>query len=153
MKQTNKEQWKQLTSRYWISSIGRVKSINKNGKEKQVKINTTLPYPRVNIGRNNVKYVHRLVAELFIDNIEGKLEVNHKDKNKHNNNINNLEWCNRQENQEHALGKIWEVSYGDCIIRQTNLNLIAKDLGVTRAVLSGAYHRGKHPIYKVSLIS
>lgn len=51
------------------------------------------------------KYVHRLVAEMFISN-PGKLsDVNHKDGNKSNNVVSNLEWCSRQHNVTHA----WET--------------------------------------------
>ena len=48
--------------------------------------------------------VHRLVMETFnpIDNSQ-LLQVNHKDGNKHNNNINNLEWVTNMENMHHAI--------------------------------------------------
>lgn len=63
-----------------------------------------------NGARNSVK-VHRLVAIAFVDNPENKEQVNHKDKNKLNNNSSNLEWCSQEENQQHQFGErgIWPV--------------------------------------------
>lgn len=45
---------------------------------------------------------HRLVGEMFLEKIEGKNIINHKDLNKLNNNYKNLEWCTTQENTQHA---------------------------------------------------
>lgn len=52
--------------------------------------------------KTHKKYIHRLMAENFIDNINNYPEVNHIDGNKHNNNIDNLEWVTKSENSIHA---------------------------------------------------
>lgn len=59
------------------------------------------------------KYAHRMVAETYIPNPDNKKEVNHKDGNKLNNTIGNLEWCTSTENKRHAvetgLKKTYEI--------------------------------------------
>ena len=63
-------------------------------------------YTSVKLYRNNhghQKSVHRVVAEAFIPNPEHKPQVNHKDLNKRNNDVSNLEWVTQEENQSHAI--------------------------------------------------
>lgn len=63
-------------------------------------------YSRVFLSKNSKKStrtVHRLVAEAFIPNPEKKSTVNHKDLNKQNNNVDNLEWMTNKENMQHAF--------------------------------------------------
>jgi hypothetical protein len=52
-------------------------------------------------GKVKTNSVHRIVAICFIDNPENKPQVNHIDKNRSNNNVNNLEWCTSSENAIH----------------------------------------------------
>jgi hypothetical protein len=52
--------------------------------------------------KRKVSRVHRIVAETFIENPFNLKEINHKDGDKQNNHIANLEWCTRSENIKHA---------------------------------------------------
>lgn len=68
-------------------------------------------YERVHLrvkGVNKIIHLHRLVAMAFLPNPNGYNQINHKDGNKLNNNINNLEWCTCQENCRHRE----DVVYG-----------------------------------------
>ncbi len=80
---------------YSITSCGKVYSYIKNRFLKPYYNGSG--YFRVSL-KGKQKAVHRLVAEAYIDNPKNLPEVNHKDLNKENNCINNLEWCDRQEN-------------------------------------------------------
>lgn len=53
-------------------------------------------------GRNHTLMIHRLVAQAFLPNPKNKPEVNHKDGNKQNNHVDNLEWATGSENMRHS---------------------------------------------------
>lgn len=63
-------------------------------------------------GRRHIIFPHRIVAKLFIKNIENKPFVNHIDGNKTNNNVSNLEWCTNIENLQHAVNVLGVVVGG-----------------------------------------
>lgn len=67
-----------------------------------------------NEGKRTNKSIHRLMCETFIENPENKAHVNHKDGNKLNNNITNLEWATEQENSQHAVDT-GLTTYDHCI--------------------------------------
>lgn len=94
---------------YELSNTGVVRSTKKNIVLTPYK--HTNGYYRINLYIDKKRcrfYMHRLIAELFIPNPDNKREVNHKDGNRENYNIDNLEWCTRSENELHkcrVLGK------------------------------------------------
>ena len=82
-----------MNGRYQVSNLGRVKSLI--GHKKILKPELRTGYYSVNLCKDSkCKHVriHRLVAEAFIPNIKHLPMVNHKDGNKVNNNVDNLEW-------------------------------------------------------------
>lgn len=105
------EIWKDIPGyegRYQVSNEGNVKSLNylTHGTEKNMKLSCHHNgYLVVSLGKHPSKSysVHRLVASAFIPPIKGKNIVNHKDGNKKNNHVENLEWVTYKENTEHAI--------------------------------------------------
>lgn len=93
-----------IEEKYIVTSDGRVFTYwenHKKWKEQKYRRHTN-GYLRVTIFGKD-EYVHRLVAQCFIANPNDYPEVNHKDGNKENNSIDNLEWCTRSQNNKHAF--------------------------------------------------
>ena len=114
------EEWRDIAGYegcYQVSSCGRVKSLERpiyradgslhrmqSEKILADRVNT-YGYHLVllsNMGATETKCIHRLVAEAFIPNDDGRPQVNHIDGNKANNAVENLEWCTGRENILHA---------------------------------------------------
>lgn len=110
-----KEVWKDIPKYkgvYQVSNLGRVKSldrivIDKNGRKRLCKgkilknniyINGYLYVRLCDKEKNKQFQVHRLVAQAFIPNPNNLPEVNHKDEDKTNNKVSNLEWCTSKYN-------------------------------------------------------
>ena len=141
---------------YDISEDGEVKNTNTN-KHLKKQINNS-GYYRVELskkGRSKKLFVHRLVALSFIPNIENLPQVNHKDGNKLNNNVSNLEWITASNNKKHAfrvLGQKPNKAFNDkngktkikkeeipSLIerkRYTTYKILAKEVGVNPKYLS-----------------
>lgn len=146
----NKEIWRDTKYEgYQVSNIGRVRSIDRlqtrsDGKTyhlkgKLMKLTASKgrgedkPYLLVNLrqkelsgkGKSNLILVHRLVAETFIENPKNLPCVNHKDGNKQNNNVSNLEWSTFGDNNIHALKNELRQPRGNKIAQ---INPITKDV-------------------------
>lgn len=102
---------------YQVSNFGRVKSLPKKhdismGKGYYITKERILQpgedkdgYLQVGLRKNKktkMRKIHRLVAETFIPNLNNLPQVNHKDENKQNNDVINLEWCNNSYNQNYG---------------------------------------------------
>lgn len=109
----SEEIWKDITGcegLYKISNYGRVLSLNFNhtNKEKLRKLTTDVAgYKVVCLRKNGFKEnkkVHRLVMEHFVENVNSLPIINHKDEDKTNNNVDNLEWCDCKYNINYGNG-------------------------------------------------
>lgn len=174
-----KETWKPIKGyegKYAVSSEGRIKSLpyicngrwgkaRMKGKVLQPVTNTHNGYQYICLVGDNRKKTtyryHRVVAEAFVDNPEGKPCVNHKDGNKYNNHPSNLEWVTHSENTRHAYknglmniprgeecshGKLRECEVHEIRIRhsrfkETSKTETANDYGVSLSTISDILHR------------
>lgn len=106
MKEENQIKWRDTYiygEQYEVSDTGSVR--NKITGHILIPQEDKKGYLRVRLSLHNKKAtakVHRLVAVAFIPNPEGKPQVNHKNTDKHNNRVSNLEWVTNGENQIHA---------------------------------------------------
>lgn len=106
MKTDNWKKVKGYEEQYLINNDGEVYSLLSN---KVLKPNyMTTGYLSVELFKNGKRKrcsIHRLVAEAFIDNPDNLPCVNHKDENKQNNNVENLEWCTYKYNSNYGTCK------------------------------------------------
>lgn len=105
-----------FNSVYYVSNIGRIKSIDRYLHKKDGNIcfqkglimkpvNHPKGYLYVSLSKNNKRKsykIHRIVAQTFIENVENNPQVNHINGVKTDNRVENLEWCTNLQNNSHA---------------------------------------------------
>lgn len=149
------EQWREIKGYdgyYKISNRGRVKSFKHKKNGRIIKpFPTVNNYLQISLYKNNKRspaLVHRLVLEAFVG-INPKLKTNHKDGDKTNNNLTNLEYCTHSENVKHAYTTNLMSKKGE----RHHLNkLTAKEvLEIRNLSAKGTYSRNQlAEIYKVT---
>lgn len=105
---------------YIVSSDGKVYSTNNVGRAKYHQEISQRKnkdgYMQITVGRtgNRCQYrVHRIVAEAFIPNPDNLPEVNHKDNDRTNNRVDNLEWCTHTYNIQYSIDSGNHISTSD----------------------------------------
>lgn len=101
-----KEIWKEIKDYeglYEISNLGNVRTFKSKKKIKPVEQSAHKYYTvALSKGKKRTTYlIHRLVAQAFVPNPQNYNEINHKDKDTHNNIYSNLEWCTHTWNMNH----------------------------------------------------
>ena len=151
---------------YQVSNEGRVKSVerivyrgvNKNGTDIFQRVDSrvlalhTTPngYYSIMLHKEGVSkrfLVHRLVAQAFVPNPNGRPEINHKDGNRKNDVCENLEWCDRRENILHASRVLHSLTFHGKAVRCVetgeefrSIKEAARHYGVADTNLGNAIH-------------
>lgn len=158
--------------RYEVSDCGSIKRVARLEDKRKSRLSEKMlrpailkiGYPMVSITKDSKQksyYVHRLVALAFLPNPEGLPMVNHKDSDKTNNHVSNLEWCTNSHNLKHAYenGKMDHrqpargSGHGNAILSEAAVLKIkrmltagfagveiAKEFSVTKSTISGIKH-------------
>jgi len=137
-----KEEWKKIYyDAYEVSNTGKIRSIKRGrygGRELKFDKNKRDGHLRVLLCFENKRerfFVHRLVANAFLENPNNYPVINHKDENPANNNVENLEWCtvayNNAYNNRHE--RIGDAEGLDINVYDTNMNFIESFPSVVKA--------------------
>ncbi len=109
--------WKQLRNKYAVSSTGRISSYKEDVHEdgKLLRGSITTGYRTLNLhrpGNKGTLYIHREMAKLFLTKASARFKyVIHKNHNKLDNNIINLQWATLEEMIEHQQGSPAKIAY------------------------------------------
>ena len=105
---SSKTEWREVKeySNYEVNQLGEIRHKKRQKILKPRDNNGGYQYVNFKINGKNTNFaVHRIVANAFIPNPNGYTEVNHKDYNKKNNCVDNLEWVSSSQNKQHSYLK------------------------------------------------
>lgn len=122
------EEWREVIGypAYQVSNLGQVRSVDREsggrpgrvcsrkGRILKSRIHKRQGYPYCSLstpGKVITKHIHRLVAEAFIPNPEGKPLIDHIDRNRANNVVSNLRWVNHSQNQQNRAENTLDEMY------------------------------------------
>lgn len=151
---------------YEISSMGRVRSLEREVWNKANQcfqhvaskmlhphpVSKEYPYLKVHLVRDGVHkngVIHRLVTEAFIPPVEGKPHINHKDGDKFNNTVDNLEWVSQIENMAHSLSNGLHHSVKLSQKQVVEIRERYKNGGISQRALGEVYGVGQDTISRV----
>ena len=102
-------------------------------------------YENIKLCKENKTYhflIHRLVAEAFIDNPNNLPEVNHKNKNRSDNRVENLEWCSRMDNLYDSYSTMSSTrNFRECKLQKENTKEI---IGIFKSIKSAAEYASEN---------
>lgn len=130
---------------YEISNLGNVRNKTSGRLLKPKKSKTHKGYLSITLSKNGIHkgyLIHRLVAKAFIPNPNNLPQVNHKDCNRANNNVDNLEWCSVQYNNEYSLAKpVAQYTLdGKFIAKYKSLHEAERQTGIHQTSISSFLH-------------
>ena len=164
------EEWRPIPNYeglYEVSNLGNVRSLDRvvkgrPGTYARIKGKTLSPikngggYLRVNLcnkyGRKAV-FVHRLVAKAFIENFDNLPEVNHKDENKENNSLENLEWCDAKYNSNYGTSKQRCAEHNRGKHKHYTYESFRRMIGPKEKPVVGINYETKHTVFFRSMAS
>lgn len=143
--ENRKEVWRDIQgySDYQVSDKGRIWSAK--SQRYLIPSQKENGYYQINLiadnGKRKKEYIHRLVAIAFIENPHNHAQVHHKDKDRTNNVVENLEWTDSKEHMKHHGCKVYQYDCGKLVGEYDSIIEAAEAVGGTRSGLNSYFAR------------
>ena len=145
--------WKEIKGHdgaYLIGSNGKVFNQRTGKYLKPIKGSNGYYHVTLCYGKKEDCMIHRLVAEAFLPNADNLPQVNHKDENKLNNSVENLEWCTAKYNVNYGKGAlqrnspVLQIDSAGNVVRQWNsIKEASEELGIKAQGISRVCRKGR----------